>query len=825
MSSPSASGSNLFPMNGGGGGEMRSQSDYIMKLQQENEALRKELDIKESKLQTQMNSIKTFWSPELKQERGLRKEESALVSTLRDQLKLSQEEQQHSQLTIQALHDELRTQRDLNQMLQDDYVNRGSDVFTTTEGSRYLQEENERLIREYDILRQTVEELESRIEAQREILMTRDESVRKLLEMLQCKGSHSNSHSGSNNKEGSNGSIQLTSLKIEISDLESRMSHMRFLLDEKDSEIIKLKEQSRCSGGGGDVDYYKKTATMELTIRELENELGLLKQTGDKSREEDTKHLEEMNKHSIYLKNQMEQLKTTLKLKESELLTLHTKWDTMNNQQTDNRHHIEVLKESLHAKDQTIAILQSEIDALRYRVEEKEALLAQKQDQLVKLQEEKSNNGSELQHLKDTLDVKDRKMTVLHKKIERLADVLREKELHLREMNGKLSKITNETSNSDSVLSIMEDALTEKEKILDGLRKELDESKKIIEELEDTKLQLEDKLHDYQMQLDNHYNEGNDLRQEVSTNIRLLSKKDAKIAQLEGNLQQVTNERIKLSKEFQEYQDLNDKEKLTQEFNDKIEKLEEQLREKEAQFTQGQREIDRILDILRETEDEKHQKDAAIRNLEKVNKEKIDELRNLNKQMLEDIKIKTQDEELNRFVGKMKSKDLRIEELEEALKESVRITSEREMSLSNEKNTRRKYEHKVDELSSEMKRTKMSLEETGKKLDEHKKVLSEKQDDIKKLKTESKKLSEELFAKKQEGLVLAISEKDSQIALLERFRGNVNEIVKLKKEKEKLIHQLKLQSMQFNEENNSPSTQQQQQQRVKQQKEDEGIWA
>ena len=43
-------------------------------------------------------------------------------------------------------------------------------------------------MREYDLLRSTVEELEGRIEAQREILFTRDESVKKLLEMLQCKG-------------------------------------------------------------------------------------------------------------------------------------------------------------------------------------------------------------------------------------------------------------------------------------------------------------------------------------------------------------------------------------------------------------------------------------------------------------------------------------------------------------------------------------------------------------------------------------------------------------------------------------------------------------
>ena len=41
-----------------------------------------------------MNSIKTFWSPELKQEREKRKEESQRCEIFREQLKRSQEEQQ-----------------------------------------------------------------------------------------------------------------------------------------------------------------------------------------------------------------------------------------------------------------------------------------------------------------------------------------------------------------------------------------------------------------------------------------------------------------------------------------------------------------------------------------------------------------------------------------------------------------------------------------------------------------------------------------------------------------------------------------------------------
>lgn len=48
--------------------------------------------------------------------------------------------------------------------------------------------ENEHLQREIAILRDTIKELELRIETQKQTLQARDESIKKLLEMLQSKG-------------------------------------------------------------------------------------------------------------------------------------------------------------------------------------------------------------------------------------------------------------------------------------------------------------------------------------------------------------------------------------------------------------------------------------------------------------------------------------------------------------------------------------------------------------------------------------------------------------------------------------------------------------
>ena len=61
-------------------------------LNKECAILKNELELTREKLSSSMNSIKTFWSPELKKERVLRKEESARLMGLSEQLRLSQAE-------------------------------------------------------------------------------------------------------------------------------------------------------------------------------------------------------------------------------------------------------------------------------------------------------------------------------------------------------------------------------------------------------------------------------------------------------------------------------------------------------------------------------------------------------------------------------------------------------------------------------------------------------------------------------------------------------------------------------------------------------------
>lgn len=78
-----------------------SQDGYILELQARlNEAqtkfnqVKRELDATTQKLGSSMQSIKSFWSPELKKERASRKEEAIKYAMLNDQLKILRSENQ-----------------------------------------------------------------------------------------------------------------------------------------------------------------------------------------------------------------------------------------------------------------------------------------------------------------------------------------------------------------------------------------------------------------------------------------------------------------------------------------------------------------------------------------------------------------------------------------------------------------------------------------------------------------------------------------------------------------------------------------------------------
>ena len=95
------------------------------------------------------------------------------------------------QMTVQALHDELRIQRDLNQLFEQDSNSRTGEPCVaelTEENFQRLHTEHERQAKELFLLRKTLEEMELRIETQKQTLNARDESTRSFWRCCRARG-------------------------------------------------------------------------------------------------------------------------------------------------------------------------------------------------------------------------------------------------------------------------------------------------------------------------------------------------------------------------------------------------------------------------------------------------------------------------------------------------------------------------------------------------------------------------------------------------------------------------------------------------------------
>uniref|UniRef100_A0A8C0JY15 ELKS/RAB6-interacting/CAST family member 2 n=1 Tax=Canis lupus dingo TaxID=286419 RepID=A0A8C0JY15_CANLU len=750
----------------------------LKELQRENDLLRKELDIKDSKLGSSMNSIKTFWSPELKKERVLRKEEAARMSVLKEQMRVSHEENQHLQLTIQALQDELRTQRDLNHLLQQESGSRGAEHFTielTEENFRRLQAEHDRQAKELFLLRKTLEEMELRIETQKQTLNARDESIKKLLEMLQSKGLPSKSLEDDNERTR------------RMAEAESQVSHLEVILDQKEKENIHLREElhrrSQLQPEPAKTKALQtviemkdtKIASLERNIRDLEDEIQMLKANGvlnTEDREEEIKQIEVYKSHSKFMKTKIDQLKQELSKKESELLALQTKLETLSNQNSDCKQHIEVLKESLTAKEQRAAILQTEVDALRLRLEEKESFLNKKTKQLQDLTEEKGTLAGEIRDMKDMLEVKERKINVLQKKIENLQEQLRDKDKQLTNLKDRVKSLQTDSSNTDTALATLEEALSEKERIIERLKEQRErDDRERLEEIESFRKEnkdLKEKVNALQAELTEKESSLIDLKEHASSLASAGLKRDSKLKSLEIAIEQKKEECSKLEAQLKKAHNIEDDSRMNPEFADRIKQLDKEASYYRDECGKAQAEVDRLLEILKEVENEKNDKDKKIAELERHMKDQNKKVANLKH---------------NQQLEKKKNAQL-LEEVRR--REDSMADNSQHLQVSSE------------ELMNALEKTRQELDATKARLASTQQSLAEKEAHLANLRIERRKQLEEILEMKQEALLAAISEKDANIALLElsasKKKKTQEEVMALKREKDRLVHQLKQQT-------------------------------
>uniref|UniRef100_A0A2K6BYY5 ELKS/RAB6-interacting/CAST family member 1 n=1 Tax=Macaca nemestrina TaxID=9545 RepID=A0A2K6BYY5_MACNE len=438
---------------------------------------------------------------------------------------------------------------------------------------------------------------------------------------------------------------------------------------------------------------------------------------------------------------------------------------------------------------------ENQVDALRLRLEEKETMLNKKTKQIQDMAEEKGTQAGEIHDLKDMLDVKERKVNVLQKKIENLQEQLRDKEKQMSSLKERVKSLQADTTNTDTALTTLEEALAEKQ--LERLKEQRDRDEARESAL--CKATLSGERGKASLL---------DLKEHASSLASSGLKKDSRLKTLEIALEQKKEECLKMESQLKKAHEAALEARASPEMSDRIQHLEREITRYKDESSKAQAEVDRLLEILKEVENEKNDKDKKIAELERQVKDQNKKVANLkhkeqvekkkSAQMLEEARRR--EDNLNdssqQLQDSLRKKDDRIEELEEALRESVQITAEREMVLAQEESARTNAEKQVEELLMAMEKVKQELESMKAKLSSTQQSLAEKETHLTNLRAERRKHLEEVLEMKQEALLAAISEKDANIALLELSsskKKTQEEVAALKREKDRLVQQLKQQ--------------------------------
>ncbi|ESO99132.1 hypothetical protein LOTGIDRAFT_180494 [Lottia gigantea] len=292
----------------------------ITELHKECAKLQKELDNTNAKLCSSMNSIKTFWSPELKKERTIRKDETARYVLLNEQYRVAQAELQVGHFIIFIIL------KAIIELLKKVESSKSNDVdalpalhISSQDLDTIGQDKSDQESKEILILRKTVDEMELRIETQKQTLAARDESIKKLLEMLQSKGLSV--------KNFDEDRQEVESLRSKMVEESLRVKQLENLLQEKDKEILKLKESPQnASDSGVSLASNDNTHTMQAIIEA-----------------------------------KLEKVRNKLSVKETELEGLRLKVETSQRQQAEKEQYVTVLKEQISAKELHSSMLQADV--------------------------------------------------------------------------------------------------------------------------------------------------------------------------------------------------------------------------------------------------------------------------------------------------------------------------------------------------------------------------------------------------------------------------------------------------------------------------------
>ncbi|KAK3722298.1 hypothetical protein QZH41_017751, partial [Actinostola sp. cb2023] len=748
------------------------------------------MEAKEAKLSSSMRSIKMFWSPELKKERAARKSEAEKYTQLKEQFNIVSKESQQRTEIIQDLQGQLKKLRQPNGLMDSSKMSPASSLgLLSSQENLHKEVESLRLERELQenegyVLQKTLEELSTRLENQQQALLAKDETIARMMEMF--KKGQENKHveqQESGRKVVEKYKAEMDGLKAgmvlkdqTISSLQEEISNVKIrnVSDELCQSANLLAKVSFYTFKSGEHPYNNKEI-IDSQIADLESQMELLQDeiarskssqaSDDTKRNEEKKQAEVYQSHSQFLKSKVESLKADVAKKEAALNASEAKVETFKAHHSDQQQHISVLQSSLQAKDHHIKNLQSELESLRGRLDDRESCLKDKEKMIDAMSSEHSENSYAVENLKSVIDTKERQATNLRNRCESLESELLDKDSGMSTLRAQLSSLRGEHQDSATTITNLEATIRDKDRYIEMLQTQRQRN-------------------------------GIELNEEVENLKRSNEKLESKVTSLREELYKKEDTMYQLDKDNTTLQS------SAQEKTARLDALEQTIKRLERDLDESTCHKDKLASEL-------SSKKLEITRLEKVMKTATKEVENIKvaqeTSVREDVqKLKDecaakdrQIEDLEKFVfclqKEVKLKDERIAILEEALKESVTIAAEREELLAQQAHSAETAVQRVDDIEMELDRTHLEMAITNTKNASLLLALNENDAILNYYKSERRHNLEDNLEMRQNALLATISEKDANIALLELTptRNSENEVVIFKREKDKLVNELK----------------------------------
>ncbi|KAK5863666.1 hypothetical protein PBY51_000679 [Eleginops maclovinus] len=324
-----------------------------------------------------------------------------------------------------------------------------------------------------------------------------------------------------------------------------------------------------------------------------------------------------------------------------------------------------------------------------------------------------------------------------NKLIENLLEQLKDKDKQLAGLRERVQGLQTDSSNTDTALTTLEEALSEKERVIENLREQKEREDRVrMEELELMRKEnqlLKDKLSALQP-------------------LKLTQPANPILTQNQRPDEEVTAKVDGPPARSPTTQNIEETVRKCPDITDRLRLLEQEVARNKEDSGKSQVEVERLMTALRDAEIDKLCKEKKIADLER--------------------QVKSPNIQKQTVAGEMR-KDALIDGHPHSLSQ-------------------------LEELMGALEKTRQELDATKLHLSSTQQSLHERDGHLNSLRHERRKQLEEILEMKQQALLAAISEKDANIALLElsssKRKKSQEEVMALKREKDRLMHQLKQQT-------------------------------